>query len=60
MQTNFSDEQLAELRKRLARIHARFRDLYGKTGNDPFAMEIEFKITKDGVLAIKQARPWVF
>jgi len=55
-----SDEHLAELRERLARVHARFRDLYGKTDQDQFAMEIEFKISKDGKLAIKQARPWVF
>ncbi|MCA9217624.1 MAG: hypothetical protein KDB27_31360 [Planctomycetales bacterium] len=53
-------EQLKELRQGLSRIHARFRNLYGKTNSDQFAMEIEFKITKDGKLSIKQARPWVF
>jgi hypothetical protein len=55
-----TDDQLDELRSRLARIHGRFRDLYKKTEDERFAMEIEFKITKDGKLAIKQARPWVF
>lgn len=53
-------DQLDELRERLARIHNRFRVLYGKSESERFAMEIEFKITKDGKLSIKQARPWVF
>ena len=35
-----------------------FRQLYGKTIGD-FAMEIEFKITADDQLVIKQARPWL-
>lgn len=52
---------LAELRKHLGRIHARFAKLYGHDKEDlKFAMEIEFKITKDNKLVIKQARPWVF
>ncbi len=55
-----SEQHLDELRDRLARIHGRFRRLYGHSEDDKFAMEIEFKITKDGKLAIKQARPWVF
>lgn len=55
-----TDEHIAGLRKRLAKIHGRFRKLYGFDENDPFAMEIEFKITKEGKLVIKQARPWVF
>ncbi len=37
-----------------------FRGLYGVRPSEAFAMEIEYKITSDGVLAIKQARPWVF
>ena len=41
-------------------IHEEFADLYDPTDDEPFAMEIEFKITSDDILAIKQARPWVF
>lgn len=55
-----SEDQRDQLRDRLARIHGRFRRLYGHSEEDQFAMEIEFKITKDNKLAIKQARPWVF
>lgn len=56
-----TDEQLAQLRTSLAKIHAKFAKLYGRrTDERQFAMEIEFKITKDGKLSIKQARPWVF
>ena len=55
------DKHLAELRKHLGRIHARFAKLYKRDKEDAkFAMEIEFKITKDDKLVIKQARPWVF
>ena len=52
--------QLAQLRGHLETIHDRFEQLYGPAAGDPFAMEIEFKITSDNILAIKQARPWVF
>lgn len=55
-----SDGQLNELRPCLARIHARFRDLYQRSDETAFAMEVEFKITQKGKLVIKQARPWVF
>ena len=53
-------DQQNQLREALGRIHFNFEKLYGKTQSDPFAMEIEFKITKEGKLVIKQARPWVF
>ena len=55
-----TDDQLARLRRRLAAIHERFADLYAAEEDERFAMEIEFKITSDNILAIKQARPWVF
>ena len=55
-----SDTQLTQLRGHLEVIHAHFESLYNPAAGDPFAMEIEFKITSDDVLAIKQARPWVF
>ena len=45
---------------RLEVIHDHFKGLYNPGADEPFAMEIEFKITSDDILAIKQARPWVF
>ena len=55
-----SDDQLNQLRRHLAVIHAKFTALYNPSPDEPFAMEIEFKITSENILAIKQARPWVF
>ena len=52
-----SDAQMDQLADHLTVIHERFAQLYS---NRPFAIEIEFKITVDNILAIKQARPWVF
>ena len=54
-------QHLEQLRKHLGTIHAKFARLYGKSlDEEQFAMEIEFKITKDNRLVIKQARPWVY
>ncbi len=55
-----NDSHLTEMRKHLAKIHGKFAKLYGKVEEDQFAMEIEFKITENGKLLIKQARPWVY
>ena len=55
-----SDAQLDQLRRHLEAIHDEFEELYGIGSGQEFAMEIEFKITSDNVLSIKQARPWVF
>jgi len=56
-----SESHLGDMRASLAGIHSRFAKLYNKSKDDAlFAMEIEFKITQDGNLIIKQARPWVF
>ncbi len=55
-----TSDQLAQLRRHLAAIHDKFKELYGIEFGEQFAMEIEFKITSDNVLAIKQARPWSF
>ena len=55
-----TDAQLAQLRRHLSTIHERFAQLYAVEEGERFAMEIEFKITSDNVLAIKQARPWIF
>ena len=55
-----SDAQMDQLRRHLELVHDEFAKLYGVEGDEPFAMEIEFKITSDDILSIKQARPWVF
>ena len=56
-----SAKHLAQMNECLGKIHSRFAKLYGKSLDDKkFAMEIEYKVTKTGVLAIKQARPWVY
>ena len=55
-----NDDQLRQLRANLEVIHDHFAGLYNPAPDDPFAMEIEFKITSENVLAIKQARPWIF
>ena len=52
-----SDSQVRQLRRHLDTIHYHFDGLYGI---EPYAIEIEFKITSEDRLAIKQARPWVF
>ena len=55
-----SDAQMDQLRRHLELVHDEFAELYGVEAGEPFAMEIEFKITSDDILSIKQARPWVF
>ena len=55
-----SEEQAVELADALQRIHLYFLALYPDTFENPdFAMEVEFKITAEGRLIFKQARPWV-
>ena len=55
-----TDVQLEQLREHLSEIHDHFETLYNPGTDESFAMEIEFKITSANILAIKQARPWVF
>ena len=55
-----TDAYLRELSRYLGMIHNKFGQLYAPTSQTAdFAMEIEFKITNDGKLSIRQARPWV-
>ena len=53
------DEYLRQLGFCLGMAHNKFRQLYRPVSRTKaFAMEVEFKITSEGKLAIKQARPW--
>ncbi len=55
-----SDDHLGALRAHLSTIDVEFRRLYEVADSERFAMEIEYKVTREGLLSIKQARPWIF
>ena len=57
--TVMTPKQIAELTGLLATIQERFKVLYGKQDDPGFAMDVEFKVDAHGLLAVKQARPWV-
>ena len=50
---------LDQLRDYLQVIHDEFAILYGVVGAEGFGMDIEYKVTAQDQLIIKQARPWV-
>lgn len=54
-----TDEHINELRSYLQVIHDEFEILYNVVGAEGFGMDIEYKVTVDDQLIIKQARPWV-
>lgn len=56
-ETVMSNAELYELGTALSAIHAHFLPAYGRSGGF-YAMDIEFKITEDGRLEVKQARPY--
>ncbi len=54
-----TDDYLRQLNGYLGIIHNKFSLFYGPIGRArDFAVEIEFKITSDGRISIKQVRPW--
>ncbi len=53
------EHYLDQMRDYLTVIHNEFAKLYNAQTNENFAMDIEYKITKENQLIIKQARPWV-
>ena len=50
---------LNQMRDFLTVIHDEFAILYDVVGADGFGMDIEYKVTAQDQLIIKQARPWV-
>jgi len=50
---------LDQMREYLSIIHDEFAVLYDVEGVEGFGMDIEYKVTAQDQLAIKQARPWV-
>lgn len=54
-----SNAQIYQLASMMQTIQNHFIGVYNPPIPAQFAMEIEFKVTVDGNIAIKQARPWV-
>ena len=54
------NKELDQLREYLGLIEREFSRLYQPADDSQFAMEIEFKVTAQNKLVIKQARPWIF
>ncbi|MBI2259862.1 MAG: T9SS type A sorting domain-containing protein [Flavobacteriia bacterium] len=52
-------EHLDQMRDYLTVIHNEFAILYDVVGAQGFGMDIEYKVTSENQLFIKQARPWV-
>ena len=53
------DVYLDQMREYLGVIHDKFEVLYNVVGAEGFGMDIEYKVTAQDQLIIKQARPWV-
>jgi hypothetical protein len=51
-------QYIDQMRDFLSTIHDEFAELYSVVGADGFSMDIEYKITAEDQLIIKQARPW--
>jgi pyruvate, water dikinase len=54
-----SAEDITALVRAMESIQAHFKRVYGRDSDPTFAMDIEFKIDRDGSLIVKQARPVV-
>ena len=57
-ETVISYDDLMTLTAQLKLIQDHFQLRYDRLADSRFAMDVEFKVDRDGMLAIKQARPW--